>query len=267
LPLDFLIYLLAGAAAGFLGGLLGVGGGLLVVAALSVTLPASGIPPSQVIHVAVATALAGMVVTFASATVAHLRKGGILGPTWLRLAPGLALGSVVGSRLAHLMSGPALRLVVAGFCVLVAGQMVFGRTGVRAEADHVPRSPWLVAGGFAIAVISAVVGIGGGSLTVPLLVGLGVRPVRAVATSAACGLVIALSSAASNVLSMPPPLHPAPWGMAGLVYLPAAAATAVAALAAAPFGVSVANRISGKALRKLFALFLLGVGGVIATGG
>ena len=267
MPLDFLIYLLAGAAAGFLGGLLGVGGGLLVVAALSITLPASGLPPSQVIHVAVATALAGMVVTFASATVAHLRKGGILAPTWLRLAPGLALGSVAGSRLAHLMSGPALRLVVAGFCVLVAGQMVFGRTRAHVEADHVPRSLWLLAGGFAIAAVSAVVGIGGGSLTVPLLVGLGVRPVRAVATSAACGLVIALASAASNILSLPPPLHPAPWGMAGLVYLPAAVATAVAALVTAPLGVSVANRISGKALRKVFALFLLTVGGVIATGG
>ncbi|MDA8051775.1 MAG: sulfite exporter TauE/SafE family protein [Rhodospirillales bacterium] len=265
---DVLVYLAAGTAAGFLGGLLGIGGGLLIVAALSLTLPVSGVPAPIVIHVSVATALAGMVLTFASSTAAHLRRRAVLTPTWLRLAPAMAAGSLAGSSLAQSLSGAAVRYVIMVFCVLVAWQMAFGRgRPERGPEQPLPRSLWLLPAGFAIALVSSVVGIGGGSLTVPLLIGLGIKPVRAVATSAACGLVIVLASAANDMLSLPPPRGALPWGTVGYVYLPAAAATAVAALATAPQGVRVANRISGRALRKVFALFLLSVGGVIAAGG
>ncbi len=264
--LDLLLYLLAGACAGFLGGLLGIGGGLLIVAALSLTLPALGIPPSEVMHVSVATSLAGIVLTASSSTFAQLRRRAVLLPTLLRLAPGLVLGGFAGAHLAQWMSGPILRAVIAVFCLFMAWRMAFGRQREVRE-EHVPRSPWLLPAGIVIGTLSAIVGIGGGSLTVPMLVNLGVKPVRAVATSAAAGLAIALAGATSYMLALRAPAQPLPAGALGYVYLPAAAATAVASMITAQFGVHLAHRLSGPALKRVFAAFLLVVGVLIAGGG
>ena len=99
------------------------------------------------------------------------------------------------------------------------------------------------------------VGIGGGSMTVPLLVWRGVRPVRAVGTSSACGVAIGLSSAAGYALHAPAGALPA--HAIGYVYLPAAIGVAVASVLAAPWGTRLAHRLSGDALRKVFACFLL----------
>ncbi len=265
--LDLLFYLFAGGAAGFLGGLLGIGGGLLIVAALSVTLPALGVPHSEVMHVSVATSLAGIVLTASSSTYAQLRRKAVMLPTLLRLAPGLVLGGFIGAHLAQLMSGPVLRWVIAVFCLFMAWRMVFGRNAAGGDSAHVPRSPWLLPAGVGIGTVSAIVGIGGGSLTVPLLVGMGTKPVRAVATSAAAGLVIGLASAISYMLALRAPAQPLPPGSLGYVYLPAAAATAVASMITAQFGVRMAHRLSGPALKRVFAVFLLVVGVLIAAGG
>jgi len=265
---SLLIFLLAGASAGFLGGLLGIGGGLLLVAALSVALPALGIPAQEVMHVAVATSMASIVLTFISSATAHIRHGGVLWPSWRWLAPGMVLGGFVGAHLAQRLSGQALRYVIAGFCVVMAVQMALGKKREAAGAqESVPRSPWLFPSGVGIGAVSSIVGIGGGSMTVPLLVALGVKPVKAVATSTVCGLAIAISSALSYMLTLHAPAHPLPAGTVGYVFLPAAAATAVASMTFAPYGVKVAHRISGTSLKRVFAVFLLFVGGLIALGG
>ncbi len=265
--LDIILYLLAGACAGFLGGLLGIGGGLLIVAALTLTLSRSGVPASEIIRVSVATALAGMTLTFVSSTIAHLRSGNILGSTWVRLTPGLVLGSIIGTHLAQFVSGLALRLIITCFCAVAAWRMAFVAPLRAPESGHIPRSLWLFPSGIGIATISSMVGIGGGSLTVPVLVHLGVKPVRAVGTSAACGLVIAVTSAANDMLTLHPHSHTLPWGTIGYVYVPAAIAASIAAMATAPMGVYVANRVSGLALKRSFALFLFVIGIVIAAGG
>ena len=114
-----------------------------------------------------------------------------------------------------------------------------------------------VAGG-GIGALSALVGIGGGSMTVPLLVWRGVKPVRAVGTSSACGVAIGLSSALGYALHAPAGALPA--HAIGYVYLPAAIGVAAASVLAAPWGTRLAHRLSGDALRRIFALFLLAVG-------
>jgi uncharacterized membrane protein YfcA len=265
---SLMIFLLAGASAGFLGGLLGIGGGLLLVAALSFALPALGIPADEVMHVSVATSMASIVLTFISSATAHIRRGGVLWPSWRWLAPGMVLGGFLGAHMAQMLSGQALRDVIAAFCALMAVQMAMGKGRQSAvDQEHVPRSPWLFPSGVGIGAVSAIVGIGGGSMTVPLLVALGVKPVKAVATSTVCGLAIAVSSALSYMLSVRAPAHPLPAGTLGYVFLPAAAATAVASTVFAPYGVQVAHRISGKSLRRVFAIFLLVIGVLIALGG
>src|SRR5690606_28154936 len=124
--------------------------------------------------------------------------------------------------------------------------------------DVVPTGLPMTAAGTGIGALSAVVGIGGGSMTVPLLVWRGVRPVRAVGTSSACGVAIAVGSALGYALNAPP--GGLPEGAVGYVYLPAAIGVAVTSVLAAPLGTRLAHAISGPALRRVFAAFLVLVG-------
>lgn len=267
--LSVAVFLVAGASAGFFGGLLGIGGGLLVVAALSVALPALGVPKTEVMHVAVATSMATMVLTFLSSATAHVRRGSVVWPSWTWLAPGMVIGGFAGAQVAQWLSAQTLRWVIAAFCAVMAWQMAFGgkRTQIEGGTQHAPRSPFLLPVGAGIGVVSAVVGIGGGAMTVPLLVSLGVKPVKAVGTSAMCGLAIATASASTYALSAHSPPQALPWGAVGYVYFPAAAVTALASMALAPLGVRVAHAVSSAALKRAFAVFLLVVGGLIAAGG
>ncbi|MBB5014699.1 sulfite exporter TauE/SafE family protein [Rehaibacterium terrae] len=254
-----LLYLALGAAAGVLAGLLGVGGGLVLVAALAWLLPTQGIPAAAAMHAALATSLASIVITGLSSTRSHHRRGSVRWTTVRWLVPGLLLGGWLGSRVAVALDGQVLRYIVAGYCLLAAAQIGFGRVRERPDGHGDPRGPGLSAAGVGIGAVSAVVGIGGGSMTVPLLVWLGVPPVRAVGTSAACGVVIGLASAAGYAVNAPPDALPGP--ALGYVYLPAALGVAAASVLAAPYGVRLAHAISGPALRRVFAGFLVLVGG------
>lgn len=259
-PLIFLLFPLLGLVAGVLAGLLGIGGGLVLVAALAWLLPLFGVPQEAAMHAALASSLASIVLTAASSARAHARRGSVLWPTVAWMVPGLLLGGWLGSGVAVALDDGALRWIVAVYCLVAAWQIGFGRTRAPGDGSEVqaPRGwPMSVAGG-GIGALSAVVGIGGGSMTVPLLVWRGVRPVRAVGTSSACGVAIGLSSALGYAMHAPAGALPAHgWGY---VYLPAAVGVAVASVVAAPWGTRLAHRLSGDALRRIFALFLLAVG-------
>lgn len=256
----YLLFPLLGIVAGVLAGLLGIGGGLVLVAALAWLLPLFGVPQDAIMHTALASSLASIVLTGASSARAHARRGSVLWPTVAWMVPGLLLGGWLGSGLAVALDDVVLRWVVAIYCLVAAWQIGFGRSRAPADGSEVPAPrgwPMSLAGG-GIGALSAVVGIGGGSMTVPLLVWRGVRPVRAVGTSSACGVAIGLSSAVGYALHAPPGALPA-LGV-GYVYLPAAIGVALASVLAAPWGTRLAHRLSGEALRKVFALFLLLVG-------
>ena len=256
----FLLFPLLGVVAGILAGLLGIGGGLVLVAALAWLLPVFGVPQDAAMHAALASSLASIVLTAASSARAHARRGSVLWPTVAWMVPGLLLGGWLGSGVAVALDDAALRWIVAGYCLVAAWQIGFGRTRAPADGSEVapPRGwPMSLAGG-GIGALSAVVGIGGGSMTVPLLVWRGVRPVRAVGTSSACGVAIGLASALGYALHAPAGALPE-HGL-GYVYLPAAIGVAAASVLAAPWGTRLAHRLSGEALRRVFALFLLLVG-------
>ncbi|RZA37057.1 MAG: sulfite exporter TauE/SafE family protein, partial [Lysobacteraceae bacterium] len=130
----------------------------------------------------------------------------------------------------------------------------------RASADGVVAPPSglpMTLAGTGIGAMSAVVGIGGGSMTVPLLVWRGVAPVRAVGTSSACGVAIGLASAVGY--AMHAPAGALPHYSIGYVYLPAAVGVAIASVIAAPYGMRLAHRLSGLALKRVFAFFLVAV--------
>lgn len=257
--MELLIYLALGAVAGILAGLLGIGGGLVLVAALLWILPRHGVPVEAAMHAALASALASIVLTAASSAFAHSRRGSVLWPTVAWMVPGVLLGGWLGSRFAIALDGDVLRWCVAIYCFIAAAQLLLGRPrSPRADGD-VPRGPGYTAAGVGIGAVSAVVGIGGGSMTVPLLVWRGVAPVRAVGTSSACGVFIGLGSALGYALQAPAAALPVP-GAVGYVYLPAAAGVAVASVLAAPYGTRLAHWLSADTLKRVFALFLVAVG-------
>lgn len=262
--LDIALYLGVGAAAGLLAGLLGVGGGLIIVAALAWLLPLRGFPADHVMHVALATSLASIVLTSLSSTRAHGKRGSVLWPSVAALAPGMVIGGLAGAQLASHMPSDVLRYVVAAYCLVAAAQLRYGQVRAgHAASESAPAGPLLFGAGIAIGIFAAIVGIGGGSMTVPLLVWLGVVPVRAVGTSAACGFAIAVASAAGFVYGGHSLGAALPAGSLGFVYLPAAAGIALASVLVAPLGVRLAHALSGAALKQVFAGFLVLMGLVV----
>ena len=203
--------------------------------------------------------LVSIVLTAASSAYAHHGRGSVLWPTVKWMIPGLLLGGWLGSGVAVKLGDQTLRWIVAGYCLIAAAQMLFGkpRRNVGADSVIVPTGVPMSAAGAGIGALSAVVGIGGGSMTVPLLIWRGVAPVRAVGTSSACGVAIGLSSAIGYALHAP--AGALPHYAVGYVFLPAAIGVAIASVLAAPYGMRLAHRLSGTALKRVFALFLVSV--------
>ena len=255
MPIEWLLYPLLGLLAGLLAGLLGIGGGLVLVAGLVFLLPAQGVPAEAATHAALGTSLASVIVTSIASTRAHAQRGSVLWPSAAWLLPGLLLGGALGSLLATRMSGSSLRLFVVTYCALSALQLLWGRTAPKVGTDTVPRGGLLSTAGVLIGAVSALVGIGGGSMTVPLLIWRGVAPVRAVGTSAACGIAIGVSAAAGFAAQAQVAGMPA--ASLGYIYLPAAIGISLGSVWMAPYGAALAHHISPVALRRVFAAFLL----------
>jgi uncharacterized membrane protein YfcA len=257
MSIEWVLYPCLGAIAGVLAGLLGVGGGLVLVGALAWLLPWQGVPAGEAMHAALATSLASILVTGASSARSHHRRGSVLWPSVAWLLPGLLLGAWLGSFVATALSGTVLRWGVCGFCLLMAAQLLaeWPRPRERPVEAPAPRGPGLSVAGTLIGGVSALVGIGGGSMTVPLLIWRGVAPVRAVGTSSACGVGIALASAAGYASHAPAQAMPA--GSLGYVFVPAALGIGLASVLAAPFGVRLAHRVSPRTLKRVFAAFLV----------
>jgi uncharacterized protein len=261
MTIEWLLYPLAGLMAGLLAGLLGVGGGLVLVPALILLLPMQGVPDAVVMQAALATSLASIFFTGLSSTYAHHRRDAVMWPAVAWLAPGLLLGASIGGVLAVQLSSSALKMTVAIFCLLIGMQMLLNWPAPHLGKEKKPNAK-LSVWGLLIGGVSSVVGIGGGSLTVPLLIARGNVPVRAVATASASGIFIALSAALTYAMQSTDQLT-MPFGMLGYVHWPAALLIAVVSIPAAPFGAKLAHRLPAAKLKRVFAIFLLIVVGVL----
>lgn len=252
-----LIYLAVGALAGFTAGLFGVGGGLVIVPTLIYCFALQGVSSVIAVQLAVATSLASIVFTSISSVGAHHRLGNVDWAIWRLLAPGIALGVVAGVAVAAATPGEDLKLVFGIFALLIALQMGLGVK--PSPSRQLPGRPQTFAAGGVIGFLSALFGIGGGSLTVPFLSWCNVVMQRAVATSAACGLPIAIVGALTNMVAgYGHPQLPA-WST-GFVYWPALLAIIVCSTPCAKLGASLAQRLPAQRLKQIFALFLFAVG-------
>lgn len=167
--MELIIYLLIGAIAGFTAGLFGVGGGLIIVPILYVVFTQLHYDPAVIMHIAVGTSLATIIVTSFSSVSAHHKKGAVLWPVFRNLAPGLVIGSFLGAGIADLLSGQHLQLLIGVFAVVMAYRMFKGAHVVVDPTRQLPSTPMQFMAGGGIGIASAIFGIGGGSLTVPYL--------------------------------------------------------------------------------------------------
>jgi uncharacterized membrane protein YfcA len=255
---SLLIFLATGFAAGVLAGLFGVGGGLIMVPALAFVLPLQGASAEIYMQMAIGTSLAVIGVTSISSTLSHHRRGGVIWPIFLRVAPGLVLGALVGAVIADALSGLALKRIVGIGALLVAAHMAFAPKQQQAEAPA-PSSVELLGAGTIIGLLSSLIGIGGGSLTVPYLSLRGVAVRKAVGTSAACGMPIAWGGATGFIVMGWGHVALPAWS-AGYVSLAGFAALAATSVAAAPLGARLAHTLSPRVLSRAFAVLLAAVG-------
>lgn len=252
-----LFYLVLGAFAGVMAGLLGVGGGLIIVPALAWILHLQGVAEGIIMHLAIGTSLATIVITSIASMRAHHRHQALLWPVFWRLTPGIVVGALLGAAIADALPSATLQTVFGVFVLTVAAQMGFGAK--PAPHRSLPGTLGMLAAGGVIGGVSAIVGIGGGSLTVPFLMWCNTTIRNAVATSSACGLPIALAGAAGFIITgWDNPNLPA-WSL-GYVYGPALAGIAVTTMPFAPLGAKLAHTLPTAILRRVFAGFLAIVG-------
>ena len=258
-----LVYLLLGAVAGLTAGLFGVGGGLVIVPALVFSFAALDVAPGVLTQLAVGTSLATIVLTSISSVRAHHSYGNVDWGLWLRLAPAIALGVVLGVVTAAGMAGSQLQMLFGLFAILLGLQM-----GLRLQPKPgrlVPGLAGLAGAGAVIGYVSALFGIGGGSLTVPFLSWCNVKMQQAVGLSAACGLPIAVVGCLTNIW--------AGWGRedlpeysTGFVYWPAFAGIVLTSTLFAKVGAKLAQRLPEARLKQAFALFLVIIGAQFVIG-
>jgi len=250
-------YLLLGALAGVLAGLFGIGGGLVIVPVLVFTFSFLGMPAEILTHMAVATSLATIVVTSLSSIKTHHEKGVVDWLLFKQVAPWIAVGTVVGVFTAGLLQGYLLQKIIGVYALVVAVQMGFGLK--PSPSRTLPGVAGLAGVGGFIGWVSAIFGIGGGSLSVPFFNWCNVRMQKAVATSAACGFPIAIFGAVTNVYQGWQHALLPEWSL-GFVYLPAFIGIVVTSTYFAKVGAHLAHRLSADVLKRVFAVMLLLVG-------
>ena len=252
----FIEFAVTGVLAGYLAGFLGIGGGFVVVPALTWVFMRDPSTAPWAIHMAVATSLCTMLVTSLSSIIAHHRHGAIRWPLVRSLAGGLVLGAVLGAVIADALQGDALVRVFGGFAVLAGLQLILSR---NPEGEKpLPGQPGASLVGMVIGTVSSLIGIGGGALTGPWQMWHGVRAQNAVATSAACGYPIALAGTGSFIwLGWQDGL---PGQGLGYVNLPAFAGIALTSALAAPLGAATVHRLPARLVRRIFGVFLMLLG-------
>ncbi|WP_296404308.1 sulfite exporter TauE/SafE family protein [Psychrobacter sp.] len=267
--MELIIFLIIGALAGFAAGLFGVGGGTIIVPLLFIVFTQMGFDPDTIMHLALGTSLATIIVTSISSLMAHNKKGSVMWPVFKNLAPGMAIGCFLGAGLAGQISGLHLQIIVGIFLLWVAYKMFFGdkkpatnatnATSLNTTPALLPSTPKQMVAGGVIGIASAIFGIGGGSLTVPYLTRYGVVMQKAVGTSAACGLPIAIAGALGFMFFGMQKQIDVP-NTIGFIHIYAFLGISVMSFFTAKLGAKVAHILSPARLKRCFAILLTVVG-------
>lgn len=255
--IELITYIGLGVIAGLLAGLLGVGGGIVIVPMLTFTFELQQLPHEHIQHLALGTSLATIIFTSIASLRAHHARGAVDWLTVRRITPGILLGTFTGSWFAAALSGHYLKIFFIIFTFFVAWQMLSNT--LPKASRQIPGRFGLFGTGTVIGGISSLVGIGGGSMSVPFLIWCNLNARIAIGTSAAIGFPIAFSGAAGYLLNG---LKAAglPEHSIGYIYLPALAGIAVTSYLTAPLGAKLAHNLPIPKLKKGFAVLLIATG-------
>lgn len=250
----WLIYPVLGVFIGFVAGLLGVGGGGVMVPMLTSLFLLQGFPHETVVHLALGTSMAAIVPTSIASLRAHHRHGAVRGEVLKRITLGILLGTFAGTFIASRVDSRSLAVFFALFMAYVSFQMF---AGVRPAPHRELPGFWLTnLVGFGIGLISALVAIGGGSLSIPFMLFSNIPMAAAVGTSAAIGLPIALSGTLGYLVNGLGVEGAPPYSF-GFIYLPAFVLISGVSVLTAPLGAKLAHRLPVQTLKRVFAVVLL----------
>ena len=247
--------LVLGACTGYLAGLLGIGGGMVLTPFLTLILSMAGVPDAVVVHAAIAS-LSTILFTSLSSVRAHNSRGAVLWKVVLWLAPGILVGAALGAKISSLLPTFWISIVFAAFVGFSALKMFLNAK--PKPTRQLPAAPGLFGAGTGIGAVSSLVGAGGGFISVPFMVWCNVPMHKAVGTSAALGFPIAFAGTLSYIW--------AGWGnpelagtehMLGYIHWPALLSVAAMSVLTAPLGAKTAHSIDTKPLKRIFACLLL----------
>jgi uncharacterized membrane protein YfcA len=226
------------------------------VPVLALSFAAQGFAPEVQMHLAVGTSLATIIFTSLSSIYAHHRRDAVVWPAVRAMAPGIVLGALLGAVIARWLPSLSLRYLFGVFELFVAAQMLLSLK----PAPHrgLPGNWGMGGAGAVIGTLSALVGVGGGTLTVPFLLWCNVAIQRAIATAAACGLPIAVAGAAGFAITGWDNARLPAWS-SGYLYWPALLGVITSSVLLAPLGARLAHRLPSAVLKRLFSLLLLGL--------
>lgn len=248
-----------GTVAGFLAGLLGVGGGIVLVPGLYFVFhmlqPDMGFDPAYLMHLSVGTSLAIIVPTGFSSALSHKRKGSVDFMLVRNIGVGVVFGVMLATWIAQGLDATSMKMIFASAILVLAGIMIVNPSRFKLVGAE-PKQPFTTIAGFVIGGLSALIGIGGATLSVPYMSLHGISMHRAVGTASALGLVIAIPATLGFVfigygLDNLPPFS------IGYVNILAWACIIPVSVSVAPFGASVAHKISVKHLKVIFAIFMV----------
>ncbi len=243
-----------GLGTGFLAGLLGIGGGMLMVPFITIIMGQRGVPADLAVKMAIATSMATIIFTSVSSVRAHHQRGAVRWDIVQRLAPGIVIGSLAGSLgVFALLKGTALAIFFALFVGFSATQMFLDKK--PKPTRQMPGTGGQLAAGGTIGFISGLVGAGGGFISVPFMTWCNVAIHNAVATSAALGFPIAVANVLGYVLSGQS-VQGLPAGAFGYIWLPALVVIAACSVFTAPLGAKAAHSLPVKKLKRVFASIL-----------
>jgi len=252
-----MIYALTGIFAGLIGGMLGLGGGIIIVPVLHYIFTQQGFSSSLIMHQAVTTSLATIIITSFFATYEHHQKQAVSWPIVNRIVPGILLGTCLGVYAADSLSSNVLRIIFGVFEILIAIQIWFEIRPTKNVA--LPNTGSFVLSGIVLGIFSTLLGIGGGTLTVPFLLWCNVNIRNAVAISSACSFPIAVVATTTFII--------ASWDNTnvfihsiGYLYWPAALIIMMMTIFFAPIGARLAHYLPIDTLKSIFAVLLLFVG-------
>lgn len=248
------VYAALGIFVGFMAGLLGIGGGIVMVPALTAIFLAQGIATDDVVHFALGTSMSAIIVTSFASMRAHNAKEGVIWDIVKMIAPGIILGTFMMTFVAAYLKSIHLAIFFSLFTAYVSIQMIINKK--PKPARHIAGKKGLFFGGTIIGSISALVSIGGGSLSVPYLVWQNIDLKKAIGTSAAIGLPLSITGTIGYII--------AGWDHTsfeqfqfGFVYVPAVLAISLTSFFMAPYGAKCAHILPVSVLKKIFALLLM----------